>query len=54
MNWRRDHYSRDARERGEFLGTLILLIAAWVLSAAGLGLMFKIMWLCFKFGWSLV
>ena len=30
MNWRRDHYSRDAHEWGEFFGTWILLIVAWV------------------------
>lgn len=54
MNWRRDHYSRDAREWGEFFGTWILLIVAWVASTAGLGLLFKVMWKIFMFGWELV
>ena len=56
MNWRQrqQYYSRDAREWGEFFGTWILLIAAWVLSTAGLGLLFKVMWKIFIFGWDLV
>lgn len=54
MNWRRDHYSRDAREWGELFGTWILLIVALAAGTAGLGLLFKIMWKIFVFGWELV
>lgn len=54
MNWRRDHYSHDARKWGEFFGTWILFIVAWVVSVASLGLLFKIMWKIFMFGWELV
>lgn len=39
---------------GEFFGTWILLIVAWVATTAGLGLLFKIMWKIFMFGWELV
>lgn len=54
MNWRRDHYSRDVREWGEFFGAWILFIVAWVAATAGLGLLLKIMWKIFMFGWELV
>lgn len=54
MNWRRDHYYRGARGWGEFFGTWILLIAAWAAGTAGLGLLFKITWKIFMFGWELV
>lgn len=54
MNWRRDYYSRVAREWGEFFRTWVLLIVAWVATTAGLGLLFKITWKIFMFGWELV
>lgn len=54
MNRSRDHYSRGAREWGEFFGTWILFIAAWAVGTVGLGLLFKIMWKIFMFSWELV
>lgn len=56
MSWhrRQRYYGRDAYEWGELFLTLILLVIILTLVMVGLGLLLKIMWKLFMFGWGLV
>lgn len=52
MNWRRDHYG--ASNWREFIVSWSILLLGGPVALVLTGLAFKLMWLCVKFGWSLV
>lgn len=52
MIWKRNPYG--AQSWGEFITAWVFILVAWPVGLILMGLVFKLMWNCLKFGWSLV
>lgn len=51
MSWKRNY---GAQSWGEFIMSWSILLFGGPVALALTGLAFKLMWICFKFGWSLL